>query len=56
VAGRRRRRQRPARVRLPGYNLLTWSKGGIAYSAISDLNMGELGNCRLCSERAAALL
>lgn len=25
-----------------GYNLLSWSKGGIAYWAISDLNMGEL--------------
>ena len=25
-----------------GYNLLTWSKGGISYCAISDLNMGEL--------------
>jgi anti-sigma factor RsiW len=25
-----------------GYNLLTWSEGGIAYWAISDLNMNEL--------------
>ena len=25
-----------------GYNLLTWSKGGITYFAISDLNLGEL--------------
>ena len=27
---------------LRGYNLLTWSRGGIAYWAISDLNMAEL--------------
>ena len=25
-----------------GYNVVAWSRGGIAYSAISDLNMGEL--------------
>ena len=25
-----------------GYNMVTWSRGGMAYWAISDLNMGEL--------------
>lgn len=25
-----------------GYNIVTWTKGGIAYWAVSDLNMGEL--------------
>ena len=32
----------PRALTLRGYNLLTWSRGGIAYWAISDLNMAEL--------------
>lgn len=32
----------PRALMYRGYNLLTWSRGGIAYWAISDLNMGEL--------------
>ena len=34
---------RPPRERVHrGYNVVAWSRGGIAYWAISDLNMGEL--------------
>jgi anti-sigma factor RsiW len=32
----------PRALAVRGYNLLTWSRGGIAYWAISDLNMAEL--------------
>src|SRR5262249_39585504 len=32
----------PHAVAYRGYNLLTWSRGGTAYWAISDLNMNEL--------------
>lgn len=33
---------RPSSMTLNGYNLLTWSKGGMTYWAASDLNQGEL--------------
>ena len=32
----------PRAVTYHGYHLLAWRKGGTAYWAISDLNMGEL--------------
>jgi anti-sigma factor RsiW len=33
---------RPSSMKVNGYNLLTWSKGGMTYWAASDLNEGEL--------------
>jgi len=33
----------PGLITRNGYNLLTWSRGGIAYWAVSDLNAGDLG-------------
>lgn len=32
----------PREIGHKGYNVLTWTEGGITYWAISDLNMGEL--------------
>lgn len=32
----------PRETTLRGYNIVAWTKGGVAYWAISDLNMGEL--------------
>ena len=33
---------RPSSLKTNGYNLLTWSKGGMTYWAVSDLNEREL--------------
>ena len=33
----------PRLVARNGYNLLAWSRGGVAYWAVSDLNAGDLG-------------
>ncbi len=32
----------PATMKVNGYNILTWTKGGMTYWAVSDLNDGEL--------------
>ena len=34
--------QAPRFETVKGYNLMTWSRSGISYWAISDLNAGEL--------------
>jgi anti-sigma factor RsiW len=36
-----------------GYNLLRWSQGGMAYAAVSDLNLGELQDFQKLIARAA---
>ncbi|MGZ9053190.1 MAG: hypothetical protein ACXW3N_13590 [Rhodoplanes sp.] len=33
---------RPTSLKANGYNLVTWSKGGMTYWAVSDLNEREL--------------
>jgi hypothetical protein len=33
----------PSLVKRTGFNLLTWTSGGLVYWAVSDLNPAELG-------------